>query len=517
MVEGVKTYMRIKNSLYNMIGVVALYFIKIFLSFMGKTCLIRIMGNEYNGINALFNSIISMLSIAELGIGSAIIYNLYKPVKENNIREIKSIMHLYKVCYRAIATIVLAIGICITPFVKLLVGNVSITDNIYVLFYLFLADAVASYLLTYKRSIFYANQKNYIVSICDIGYTFLMQILQIVVLIVAHSYIGYITIGIVCRIIENLVIQYFADKKYPYLKEKNIPKLSRAVSKNIIENVKGLLFHKIGGYIVYGTDNIIISRMVNIVAEGFYSNYLTIINPLSNILAQIISALQASVGNLLVDKNKEKDYEIYKRIDFLNSWLSTVCCVCIFCLIQDFIVVWLGDNYLFSRYVVFVLSINFWQTGMRNVLGVFKNAAGIFYTDRYVPIIESVVNLTVSILLTKFYGIIGVFLGTFVSSLVVFLYSFPILVYIPLFGKKYADYIMEMMSHIIDLSACLIISWFCVQVIETGGFNGYFKFIIKALSVFGISNIVLFVLKHKNPNLNYYIVLIRNYILKGKK
>ena len=496
--------MRARNSLYNMLGVLALYCIKIIFAFVGKTCLIRILGDEYNGINALFSSVISMLSIAELGIGSAIIYNLYRPVKENNVSEIKSIMRFYKICYIVIANVVAVLGIAFIPFLSDFVGKVNISDNIYLLYGLFLLDATASYLLTYKRSILYANQKNYVISICDIAYTVLLHVSQIAVLLITRSFVFYLVSGITCRVLENIIIQKIADLKYPYLRDKNIDNLPLEIREDIVKKVKGLLFHKIGSYIVYGTDNLIISKMISVVAEGFYSNYLTIINPLTNIISQIISAMQASIGNLLVDENKKKNYQIYKKIALLNFWMYTVASVCFFYLVQDFITLWLGKEYLFDTFTVCILAINIWQTGMRGALGLFKNAAGIYYEDKYVPLFESLINLILSIVMAHYFGIAGVFLGTFISSMVIYFYSFPIIVYKPLFDRGYSVYAREMFRYIIQYIGCYIISFIVSRGIENCVLTPYVAFLTKALVIMCASNLLLLIVNYRSEEFKYY-------------
>ncbi len=502
--------MRTKNSVYNILGVTALYFVKILLSFVGKTCLIKVMGDEYNGINALFGSVISMLSIAELGIGTAIIYNLYKPVKENNIEAIKSIMIYYKKCYRLIAGIVLVLGIIMTLFIGDLIGELSIGENLYFLYYLFLLDAVCSYLFSYKRSIIYANQKNYIISMFDMAYVVLLQVLQITVLLYLRDFAAYLVVGIICKLLENILIQFYADKKYPYLKDKQVGKISSEIRLDIREKVKGLLFHRIGSYIVFGTDNLIISHMVNIVAEGLYSNYLTIINPLSNILSQMINALQPAVGNLLVENDKEKNFNVYKKISFINFWIYTVSSICLFYLIQDFIILWLGKEYLFELGIVFVLCVNFWQTGMRGALGAFKNAAGIYYEDRYIALAESIINILVSIILTYKYGIIGVFVGTFVSSQLLFLYSFPVLVYKPLFDKNYIFYIKEMLGYIGVWLFSFAVTYFMSELIEyIYVSNTILNFLLKTGSIFLTVNIILVLLYYRKSEF-YYLKDILN-------
>ena len=201
--EGI---MRTKNSIYNVIGVMVLYFTKIVVTFIGKTVLIRIMGDQYNGLNGLFSNIISMLSIAELGVGSAIIYNLYEPVRNRDLTRIKSIMRFYRKCYHAIAGIVFAIGVCVLPLVKSIVGEVAVDESVYVIYLFYLLDSVMSYFLSYKRSIIYVYQKNYIISIFDTLYVACMQLLQVGIILVTHNFLLYLTVMTISRVVENIGI-----------------------------------------------------------------------------------------------------------------------------------------------------------------------------------------------------------------------------------------------------------------------------------------------------------------------
>lgn len=506
--------MRTKNSLYNMLGIVALYAIKTIFVFLGKTCLIKVLGDEYNGINGLFTNIISMLSIAELGIGSAIIYNLYEPVKNGKIENIKSIMKFYKTCYHIIAVIVFMAGLFIMPLVPSITGNVNVNESIYLLYSLFLLDSVASYFLSYKRSILYVYQKNYIISIFDILYVVILQTMQIMIIYATKNFILYLLIGIICRIGENILIHIYANNKYSFLVDKDIKPISKKVRADIIEKVKGLVFHQIGSYVVFGTDNIILSKMISVITVGFYSNYLTIINPLQSILNQLVSSVQASVGDLLVEKDVKKNYSIYCKLQFINFWLYSIVSISVFYLIQDFISIWIGNRYLFAQAVVFCIVLNFWQTGMRNAINVFKTAGGIFYEDRWVPILESIINIVASVVFTYYFGISGVFIGTFLSSGCLFFYSYPCLVYKPLFQRTIGMYYKEMVIFVARWLAAFTVTGIAVKIYENYIciLNIYVNFAVKIIYVFCIANLCMLFMMIRSDELKWTMKKIQYFI-----
>jgi len=309
--------MRSTNSIKNAIVATIMNGITIIIGFVAQRIFIQTLGTEYLGINGLFTNILSMLGIVELGLGSAIIYHLYKPIAEENKEEIKSLMLFYKMGYRAIGFIIAMIGLLIIPFLPLIVGKITISENITYIYFLFLMDIVASYLLTYKRSILYANQKTYIVNLVHIGYLIIMNVMQLTFLVLTKNYILYLWIKIICRILENIVITLIANHMYAYIKEKKVKKLSKKVRKSIFMKVKGLVYHKIGTFIVLGTDNIIISSFLCVTTVGLYSNYNLIIQALNNLFSQIFNSITASVGNLLVEEDKKKSYQVYKNILFL--------------------------------------------------------------------------------------------------------------------------------------------------------------------------------------------------------
>lgn len=503
-----RTKKSLKNALFSMLSNSLIIFIGV----LAQTIFIKTLGSEFLGLNSLFTNIVSMLSIVELGIGNAIVFHLYKPIYNKDIEMIKSLMNFYKKAYHIIAIIVLIFGLILMPFLNCFVGENSLNINIYFVFFLFVIDASISYLLSYKRSILYADQKNYIINIIHLISVIFMNIFQVIILLLYKNYIIYLIIKILFRFLENILISIYVDKKYQFLSEKNVNKLTKNVIDDIKIKVKSLFMHQIGGFCVNGTDNLIISYFLGLVSVGLYSNYYLIINSINTIYSQSFSAITSSVGNLLVSKDNSKKMLVFKRLNFANFFLSTITASCLFLLLQDFIVIWVGGEYLLSIYIVYVLCNNYFLQTMKRSVTVFKEAAGIYFEDRFVPIIESLVNLISSIILLSFFGLIGVFIGTIISSFVLHFYSYPKYVYKKVLDGKHCEYIWNLIKQTITFNLILLFSY----LISTrfNFLNIYLRLFVKLLIAVLIPTIFLIILNLRNNNLKYYLDLIKNKIIK---
>ncbi len=500
--------MRSKNSLKNAIVAFVMNIVTILIGFVSQKIFLNILGTEYLGINGLFSNIVSMLGIVELGIGSAIIYNLYKPIAEKNIEQIKSLMLFYKTSYRFIAVIISMLGLLIIPFLGMIVGETTINENINVIYILFLMDIIASYLLAYKRSILYANQKSYIINIVHILYLLIMNITQIFILYTTKNYILYLIIKIICRILENIVITIIASKKYKYIKEKNVTKLEKNVRKDIFTKVKGLVYHKIGNFVVLGTDNIIISSFLGVTTVGLYSNYNLIIQALINLFSQVFSSITASVGNLLVEENTSKSYTIYKNELFLNSWIYAFASAGLLCIIEPFIKVWIGEQFILPFGVLVTLVVNFYFSGMRGTNGTFKEAAGIFYEDRHMPILESITNIVASIILVNIFGLAGVFMGTIISNFVLLFYGYPKYTYKPLFKRTYKQYINDYIPYIFVAGISVFVTYLIVSRVNVN--NDILQIIVNLILVFIIPNVIHVIVFHRTEEFKFYKNIVEN-------
>ncbi len=500
---------RKKSSFKNMITAVSSNVLTIIVGLVAQAVFIKILGSEYLGLNGLFSNVISMLGIVELGMGSAIIYNMYKPIAEEDHEKIKSLMQFYKKSYRIITLIISIIGIMIIPFIKYIVDIESVTVgiNVYLVYILFLLETICSYILSYKRSMLYADQKEYITNIIHMGYTILVNTMQLTFLYFTHDYYLYLIIKVMMRLVENIVISSYVNRRYSYLLDNNVTKLDSKTEKDIFQKIKALFFHKIGTFIVSGTDNIIISKYLGLVTVGLYSNYYMIINAVQTVINHIIQATRASVGNLLVTESKTKQFDIFNKIRFVNFWISCFSSICIFVIMDSFITIWIGYKFVLPTKVLLVLVINFFIVSSRSTYGAFKEAAGIFYEDRFVPIIESLLNIVLSIIFVKKFGLMGVFMGTIASGLVLWCYSYPKYVYNKLFRRKISDYIKETIYYFIIF---ILIAGFTYSLAILISFdNVYLQFISNVLIALIVPNVIMLLLFSKDENFKYFINMLK--------
>ncbi len=504
--------MRTLNSLKNIIIVLLLNFVTIIIGFISQKFFINTLGIEYLGINGLFSNILSVLSIVELGLGSAIVYNLYKPLAENDIYSIKILMKLYKKGYYIISGVILILGISLIPFLKYIVGEVAIQDNLTMIYIWCLLDVVVSYWLTYKRSILYADQKTYIVNIVHIFYIFFMNLVQIIALIKFQNYVLYLIIKIIFRIMENLIINLIVDKKYPYIREKTEGTISNTTKNDIISKIKGLLFHKIGSFVVLGTDNIIISVFLGVSTVGFYDNYYLIINKLQSLINQVYNSITASIGNLLIENDKEKSYKTYKRLLLMNSWIYMYSAAGILGILEPFISWWIGSKYLLDFSVLIILVINYYIQGLRITSLTFKNADGVFYQDRWMPIVEAISNIILSIIFVKIKGLAGVFLGTIFSTTILFAYGYYKYVYNKLFERNYSQYIKDYLPYIVAPIIAIYITYKVLIIVNIS--NLIIQMLVKIIVITVVANGIYFIIFRRTDEFKYYTNLINELIKK---
>ncbi len=501
-----------KNSISSFIG----YIVAVVIGFIAQAIFIKILGTEYLGLNGLFTNIISMLGIVELGVGSAIIYNLYKPMEKGDKETVKSLMAFYKKAYNVIAVVVLFIGLILIPFLPSIIdySKVTININITLVYVLFLIDIVCSYLLSYKRSILYADEKSYIINLLHMTYLIALNFVQLFFLYLTKNYYLYLIIKIIMRILENVAITSIVDKHYSYVNEE-AESLDKKISDDILKKIKALFFHKIGGFIISGTDNIVISKYLGLMAVGLYANYYLVISSLNSLFGQVINALTPSIGHMLVKEDKEKSYNVFKKIRFLNFWIATFSGVGLLIVMDPFIKIWLGEKYLLNKLVLYVLVFNYYQKMMRYTYSDFKEAAGIYYEDRFVPLVESTMNIVFSIIFVKIMGLPGVFLGTIISGLALWCYSYPKYVYKKLFNRNYFNYFIETISYIILFILIAFISNYITnKIIVTSNF---LQVIINILIALIIPNIIIIVLFNKTENFKYFENLFKKGLKKFKK
>ena len=506
--------MRTKYASRNAVTSILLSTSAILVGFIAQRIFVNTLGTEYLGINGLLTNIVSMLALAELGLGSAIYYHLYKPLADKDHERTKSLINFYKSGYRYVALAVLGMSLAIVPLLGKIVGPVSISENIYIIYALFVADIICSYLLTYKRSVLYADQKNYIISLVHHAYFVIMNILQIGILLRTKNFYLYLIIKVVMRLIENIALTYITDQLYPYLKQRKFEQLDDDTKKDIFKKVRGLSFHKIAGYVVKGTDNIIIAMFFGVQTVGLYTSYFMVTNAIGAIMDQAYNSLTSSVGNLLIDNEHAKSYSVYKKAQFITFWLSCLISVSFLVTMNSFISVWIGSRYLLNTGVLLTISLNLYYTLMRENISSFKEAAGIFHEDRHIPVIEAVCNVLFAVVFAHFFGLAGVFLGTVGSTLILHLYSYPKYVYKPLFKQGYKSYYLDFIAQTLITFGIAGVTYGLSRAFING--SNIISLILNVGLCLLVPNVILFALYRKSDEQKYFIGMMGSMVAKAK-
>ena len=420
------TSSRVANSKRNAIVSCMGQLLNFFIKFVLRTIFVYTLGKEYLGINGLFTNLLTFLSLAELGIGTAITCNLYKPLEENNKGEIKALMGFYKKAYLLIALFVGTIGISLTPFLQFFIKEMPENiPNIRLIYVLFVLNSAFSYLWSYKGTLISADQKDRVVTLNRYIFTIIGVVLQIIVLYIYHSYIGFLVIQLSITILQNISISIIADRLYPYLRYKTKDVLSAITKKQIYDNTSALMFHNVGNVIVFSTDNILLSKLFGLDIVGLYANYSLIISSIETMYRSLFSAIMGSVGNLKVSADKNHQEEVYYRVLFINYVIVSYCVSAFMIVVEPFIDVWVGEQYLLGYSIVIALGINCYIKGMRQSTIMFNSAYGLYIHYRYMPIPEVFINIIASIVLAKFLGPVGVFMGTIISSVLTCVWKEP--------------------------------------------------------------------------------------------
>lgn len=439
---------RTANSIKNITMGFAGQGITLGLGFISRMVFTRCLSADYLGVNGLFTNILGMLSLAELGIGTAIIYALYKPLATHDEEEIASLMHIYAMAYKIIGTVIVAVGIGLMPFLGFLIAEPpDIIEDIRIIYGIYLFNTGSSYFFSYKCSILTADQKNYIVTGINYIMTFVQTMVQILVLILTRNYIYFLLCQTVGTFIYNIIISYIASKRYPYIKKKKAIPLKSEKKKELIVNIKAVVIIKISGMLVNSTDNIIISAIKGLASTGIVSNYTLLSNTLNGILNQLFNGITASIGNLNAVEDNQKKVQFFNIINLLNFWLFGWCAVSFAVLANDIVKICFGVEYVMPIQIAIIMALNFYTVGMQNAVWIYKNTMGLFDYGKYLILITGIINIVLSIILGKRYGVFGILLATLISRMLTNIWYDPYAVFKygldlnpKIYFKKYLTY-----------------------------------------------------------------------------
>lgn len=507
--------MRLQKSIQNIIFSFANNIASSILGFISRTVFIYTLGASYLGISGLLQNIFGLLAISELGISTAIGFSLYKPIANNDVKLISTLMTLYKKAYRIIGMFIFCLGVILYNYLDFFVEPSQQPTEIKYIYFMYLINIVVGYFLSYKTTLISSDQNSYKLVPIQIKVTSIATIVQIVYLIVFKEYIGYLSLQIGTSILINILQNRFITKEYKHINFNSEDKLPKEESDVIKRNILGLMIGKIGEYCVHSTDNIIISKFIDLVSVGIYSNYLLLRNLVNGYIGILFGGITSSLGNLIVKENNKKCLEVFENLFFITFIIYSFEAVCLVCLFNPFIEMWIGEEYLFSIPVVIAIVINNYLTGLRMPIITIKTAAGMHIEDAWINFGFAIINLISSVILAKIFGVFGVILGSIIGSLCTADWYRPVVIYKKVFDvsvKKYFEkYILYIFLGAIYMAITMFLNTFIL--IE----NNILNFIVRGLICVIVPNLCNILLFYKTKEFKYVYEILMNQLKRYKK
>ena len=502
---------RVKNSVFNSISNLLISFSVTILSFILRTIFIKMLGEQCLGLEGLFTNILTLLSLAELGFTLTISFSLYDPLSKKDYRKIKLLLNYFKKVYRKIGSFIFITGILCMPLLPRIAKGYTVSYNIYIIFLLFLINTSLSYFTSYNFVLLEADQKKYKITHIRLICSILLYGLQIISLVVFKNFIIYILILIIMKQAEKIVTYMYIRINYKevYNIDEKSEKLDPSSKKSIEKNIKGVLFHKIGDFAVNGTDNILISSIINISITGIYANYLSIVGVIKTFINSLISASTATFGNLNVEESIKVKNNVFNVINMISGITIGICTICFFCIANDFVLFWVGKRFVLGTSSVIIISANIFLACMLIPIDVVKNSTGLYYIDRYIGIIQAFVNLIASIIFGKLFGLNGILIGTTISYLTTVTWTKPYMVYKYIFKESFVKYIRNLLLNICMVVFICIVSNYIFRFINIKS-SVFLLMIIKCL-ICSICYVILYTLVyHQTEQFKYIKGLVFN-------
>lgn len=494
--------MRIEKSFKNVVSGVIGQILTLILSFIVRTFFIHELDIAYLGVSGLFGNILSILSFAELGFGQAIVYALYKPIANSNYDLIKSYMLLFKRVYIRMFFIVLSLGLLFIPFLPFVVKDFDVIPNLYLIYVLYVFTSASSYLFSYYNTFLIATQNNYISTIIGYFFSFILSIGQILILVFTHNFILYLVYQILIGLLQNVFISYKTRTLFPFLSEEHIKPLSPIRKDEIKRNVKALAVYKIGTLSLNSTDNIIMSKFVGLLSVGLYSNYYLLQYTVNGLLSAVFSNLTASIGNFNASESSENKFRMFCILNLLAYWCYTVAAICLFICMTPFIRFWIGEKFVMSNDLSFIIAFNTYIAGMLYSAFNYRQTMGLFVQGKIRPIISAVENIILSIIFVQFWGVSGVLWGTAVTRLTTNVWYDPYIVFKKGLKVEPLIYFSDYLYKLAVAFAVGAILYYITSLIPD---VNIFSLFIKAFISFFGANLLLYIFFHHTDEFKYLV------------
>ena len=504
---------RTKNTQRNIIWGMVNKVVILVVPFIIRTIIIKALGADYLGLTSLFTSILQVLNLTELGFSSAVVFCMYKPIAEKDTDTICALMNMFRKVYRIIGVVILIVGVLISLFLsKLISGTWPAEINIYILYYIYLANTVVSYLLfAYKSALLTAHQRSDIdVNITTVTF-FIQYLAQIIAIAVFKNFYIYAILYVVFTTIGNIVRAIIANRMFPqYVCRGNLTDLQKA---DIKKRVIGAFIQKICATTRNSFDSIFLSAFLGLTTITIYGNYYYILSAVHGILTVIITALTASVGDSIARESVEKNLYDMKKFTFMYAWISGWCTVCMLCLYQPFMEIWVGKDLMFPFQTVIIYCVYFYSLTVGDVRSVYTTGSGLWWEGRYRSIAETVANIILNWTLGKYFGVNGIIVATIISILVInFLWGTQILFK---YYFKEKNPVIFYLEHVLYAVVVVVVCFISFNVCKIVNFKGIGGLITKAIIITIVSNLIFLVCYFKKNYFKDSKILINQLMKRG--
>lgn len=504
---------RFLNYSRNMVFALLTQFVTIALNLIGRRVFVQQLDIEYLGLSGLFTNVLSLLSLAELGIGHAIIYSMYKPIAIGDNEKIKSLMKLYRRVYVTVGILMLVLGAIIAPWIENFIKEVPDIDGLHLIFMLFVVQTASTYFFSYKTNFLLAMQKNYILQIFNIISSVAMLTLQIISLILFKNYYIYLLISIICPLIKNMVATIYVNRRYPFLKEKAQNLEKQEVTK-ISKNVFALFLYKISSTLSATIDTILVSKFLGIVEVAIYYNYHYILAFSDTLFTTVLGTITPSLGNFMAVSDTEKKKKLFSTMQMIYYWIGTYLAVGLILLFNPLIEIWLGKEFLFPQYIVVALAVSATLTNFQRPCALLRDSNGLFWYGKLRPLAMSVINIISSIIFVKLFGTVGVVLGTILAKASTYVWYDPYIAYKYVLKGGLSKYFVKYAFQWLFLAFNTIVCYAALSVVHVGGIAG---FLIGALIITVIVNGNFILLNYKKEEFEYIKTMTGGLIKKVTK
>ncbi len=508
-----KSESRLKNSIRNSAFGLFAEVTTLILGFFVRSVFVKTLAEDYLGVNGIFTNILQVLSFAELGIGNAIVFSLYKPIREKDSERIRQFVYFYKSAYRVIGLIVAILGLALVPFLNIIiVDKPDVPDNLTVIYLLYLANTVFSYFLVWKRTFMTANQERYIGTVVEQIFTVIQVIVQIVLLYTTHNFILYLATMIVSNQVRNIIISKICSHRYSVVNQKPAVELTKEEKKSIFENVKALFVYKLSGVVLGSTDNILIQAIINFRSVSLYSNYSMLITNFRLLANQLLNGITASVGDLNASDDDKAKEDVFYRLLFVSFWLYGFLCVGFASTAQSLISAWLGYRFTLPVGIVMAIAFSFYVEGMQFAGFTYRTTMGLFRESIAAPVASAVINIALSIILGYRIGMAGIFIATGVSRLVTTTWVDGYLVFKKRLDKSPLKFYVTYIAYFLFATGVALILQTVLPLFDFEGWTGFFAEVLICTVVYNGLFVVVF-----GTTTKVFYDVINMFLKRGKK